>query len=118
MEFTQVELDYIRSQRLARIGTASPKGKPDVAAVSFDFDGTYFYVSGIRNEITRKYHNTKRNPQASFVIDDLATTNPWRPRGLKIFGNVDFVQHKGYAGEKEYLRILPIRKSSWGLESK
>lgn len=115
MEFTTAELEYIRTQRLARIGTASPKGKPDVAAVGFDFDGTYFYVSGRRNEITRKYHNTKRNPRASLVIDDLATLSPWRPRGIKIFGEVDFVERKGYAGGKEYLRIKPLSKSSWGI---
>lgn len=115
MEFTQPELDYIESQPLARIGTASPKGKPDVAAVGFDFDGEYFYVSGRRNEITLKYLNTQKNPRASLVIDDLASTSPWRPRGLKIFGDVDFVQRNGYAGQKEYLRIKPTRKSSWGL---
>jgi len=116
MDFTHAELQYIRSQRLARIGTASAKGKPDVAAVAFDFDGQYFYVSGIRNQATRKYHNAKANPRASFVIDDLASTAPWRPRGLKIDGDVDFVHRQGYAGEKEYLRITPTEKRSWGLE--
>lgn len=32
--FTKKETDYIRSQHLARIGTASKRGDPDVAAVS------------------------------------------------------------------------------------
>lgn len=116
MDFTPAELEYIRSQPLARIGTASADGKPDVAAVAFDFDGEYFYVSGMRNERTRKYHNAKKNPRASLVIDDLASTRPWRPRGLKIDGTVDFVMRAGYAGEKEYLRIKPLSKRAWGLE--
>lgn len=116
MEFTQAELEYIRSQRLARIGTASAKGKPDVAAVAFDFDGQYFYISGYRNTSTRKYHNTKANPRASLVIDDLASVSPWRPRGIKIDGRVDFVHRQGYAGEKEYLRLQPLHKHAWGLE--
>ena len=115
MDFTTAELEYIRTQRLARIGTASASGKPDVAAVAFDFDGEYFYISGIRNEITRKYHNTKKNPRASLVIDDLASTRPWKPRGIKIDGSVDFVHRQGYVGEKEYLRIKPLSKHSWGL---
>jgi pyridoxamine 5'-phosphate oxidase family protein len=115
MDFTPAEIEYIESQPLARIGTASSDGKPDVAAVAFDFDGEYFYVSGIRNEITRKYHNAKKNPLASLIIDDLASTRPWRPRGIKIDGNVDFVQRNGYVGSKEYLRIKPIKKHSWGL---
>ncbi len=116
MKFSQAEIAYIHSQPLARIGTASPSSRPDVAAVGFDFDGEYFYISGRHNEITLKYKNSLENPVASLVIDDLASTNPWRPRGIKIFGHVDIVQHQGYAGTKEYLRIQPRRKRSWGLE--
>jgi pyridoxamine 5'-phosphate oxidase family protein len=116
IQFTQAEIDYIRSQPLGRIGTASPNGRPDVAAIGYDFDGSYFYISGRRNEATLKYKFTKRNPRASLVIDDLATRSPWRPRGIKIFGTVDFVTRAGYAGEKEYMRITPARKRSWGLE--
>lgn len=114
--FSQTELDYIRSQKLARIGTASAKSRPDVAAVAFDFDGDYFYISGYANQRTRKYHNTKANPQASLVIDDLASVRPWQPRGVKIFATVDFVHRTGYAGEKEYLRLTPVSKQAWGLE--
>ncbi|MCW5875299.1 MAG: PPOX class F420-dependent oxidoreductase [Anaerolineales bacterium] len=114
--FTQDEVAYIRSQKLARIGTASEDGRPDVAAVGFDFDGEYFYVSGYANQRTLKYRNTKANPFASLVIDDLASVRPWRPRGIKIHATVDFVHRNGYAGEKEYLRLKPQRKRSWGLE--
>ena len=114
--FTHAELDFIKSQLLARIGTASPKGRPDVAVVSFDFDGVYFYVSGRNNETTWKYKNTQRNPRASLVIDDLPSINPWRTRGIKVFGSVDFVFYSGKSsGEKEYLRIKPTRKYSWGI---
>ena len=116
--FSEAESKYIRSQRLLRIGTASPSGRPDVAPVVFDFDGEYFYVSGMRNKSTLKYKHTKKNPQASLVLDDLASVKPWRPRGLKVFGDVDFVVRSGYAGEKEYLRIKPQRVHSWGLERK
>ena len=114
--FTQAELDYIRSQPLARVGTASPSGRPDVAVVGFDFDGQHFFISGRSQERTWKYKNAKKNPMASLVIDDLASRSPWRPRGIKVFGSVDFVHRKGYAGEKEYMRIQPTRKYSWGLE--
>jgi pyridoxamine 5'-phosphate oxidase family protein len=60
IQFNDLEMDYIRSQPLARIGTASPAAKPDVAPVGFDFDGEFFYISGMRNQRTRKYFNTKR----------------------------------------------------------
>jgi hypothetical protein len=42
--FSDKEISYIKSQRLARIATASSELQPDVAPVGFDFDGTYFYV--------------------------------------------------------------------------
>jgi pyridoxamine 5'-phosphate oxidase family protein len=82
IQFTQAEIEFINSQPLARIGTASAKGRPDVAVVGFDFDGTYFYVSGRNNETTWKYKNTKGNPLASLVIDDLPSIKPWLTRGL------------------------------------
>jgi pyridoxamine 5'-phosphate oxidase family protein len=114
--FSPAELDYLRSQTLARIGTASRSGRPDVAVVGFDFDGEYFYISGRHNQHTRKYRNTLNNAVASLLIDDLASVKPWRPRGIKFFAQVDFVERQGYAGEKQYLRLRPTRKYSWGLE--
>lgn len=119
ISFSASEIDYIRSQPLARIGTASPKGRPDVAVVTFDFDGEYFYISGRTNEKTWKYKNTARNPRASIVIDDLASSHPWRTRGIKIQGEADIVFYKGVSsGERDYLRIRPTHKYSWGLENK
>ncbi|MFL6424231.1 MAG: hypothetical protein ACJ71R_11660 [Nitrososphaeraceae archaeon] len=50
--FSQKEVEYLKSQRLARISTASVSLKedgsiqPDVVPVGFDFDGDYFYVGG------------------------------------------------------------------------
>ena len=114
--FTQEEIEFINSQLLLRIGTASAKGKPDVAVVGFDFDGEYFYVSGRDNENTWKYKNTRRNPRASLVIDDLPSVKPWRTRGVKLSGTVDFVHYAGKSsGEREYLRIKPTHKYSLGL---
>ena len=52
--FTEKEIEYIKSQRLARIATSSSVSpsdiancQPDVAPVGFDFDGEYFYVGGM-----------------------------------------------------------------------
>ena len=51
--FSQKEVECLKSQRLARISTASVSSKeedgsiqPDVVPVGFDFDGDYFYVRG------------------------------------------------------------------------
>ena len=51
--FTQKEIEYLKSQRLARIATAAASTEregsvqPDVAPVGFDFDGEYLYVGGM-----------------------------------------------------------------------
>jgi len=37
--FSDKEIAYLNSQRLARIATASVEGRPDVAPVGFSFDG-------------------------------------------------------------------------------
>ncbi len=39
MMFSDKEIQYIKSQRLARIATVSAQVQPDVAPVGFDFDG-------------------------------------------------------------------------------
>jgi len=114
--FTETETEYLKSQRLARIGTASKDGVPDVAPVGFDFDGRYFYISGMDLARTRKYRNVLKNPRVSLVVDDLKSVSPWHPRLIKVFGTADLVTRNGYAGEKEYIRIDPQRKMSFGLD--
>ena len=114
--FSEREVEYVKSQHLARIGTASKQGVPDVAAVGYDFDGKYFYVSGMHLTKTHKYKNIVQNPQPSLVIDDLKSIEPWRPRMVKIFGAADLVTRNGYAGQATYIRITPQRKTSWGLD--
>ena len=87
MSFTQSELEFLRSSRLGRIATSSSSGEPDVAVVGYRLlDDMRVEVGGMDNTRTRKYHNAKANPRASFVVDELASVDPWRPRGLKFTG--------------------------------
>jgi pyridoxamine 5'-phosphate oxidase family protein len=116
--FTKKEIDYIKSQHLGRIGTSSRKGEPDVAPVGFDFDGEYFYVGGYDVTRTLKYKNVQENPRASFVVDDLVSVSPWKPRMLKVRGPADIVDHKGYVGPGKYIRIKPDHKRSFVIDEK
>ncbi len=108
--FSEKEQSYLKSQPLGRLGIASKTGRPDVAVVSFDFDGQYFYVSGRDLQNTMKYKNILENPKVSFVVDDLKTIRPWAPRQIKIRGTPDIVQHTGYMGPGTYIRIRPETK--------
>ena len=114
--FSEKELAYIRSQRLARFATVSTNLQPDVAPVGFDFDGKYFYVGGMTLTKTLKYRNVQGNPRVALVIDDLETADPWTPRGIKIHGTADLTTREGYAGSGTYIRIEPREKWSWGID--
>ncbi|MGA7541668.1 MAG: PPOX class F420-dependent oxidoreductase, partial [Nitrososphaeraceae archaeon] len=97
--FSQKEVEYLKSQPLARVATAavtssSEKRKsvqPDVVPVGFDFDGDYFYVGGMNLLKSTKYKNVLQNNKVAIVIDDLKTVDPWDPSGMKIYGDADIV---------------------------
>ena len=114
--FTEKEIAYLKSQLLARLATVSENGQPDVTPVGFEFDGEYFYIGGMNNRATRKYKNVAEgNAQVALVIDDLKTVDPWAPRGIRVYGTAEIVEHQGYAGRGSYLRIKPTTSWSWAI---
>lgn len=113
--FSEKEITYLKSQRLARIATVSSKFQPDVAPVGFEFDGQYFYIGGLQQTNTYKYKNVANgNTKVALVIDDVESIDPWKPRGIKIHGEAEIVDRQGqYA---PYLKVKPERTWSWGIE--
>jgi pyridoxamine 5'-phosphate oxidase family protein len=119
MTFTEEEIGYLRSQRLARLATVSADGQPDVVPVGFEFDGTHVYVGGIDPVKTRKFRNVRAgNAKVALVIDDLASTDPWTPRYLRIYGDADLVERQGQFGSAPYMRITPGISWSFNLEGR
>src|SRR5438067_12775368 len=124
LTFSEKEIEYLKSQRLARIATAATESlseeymQPDVVPVGFDFDGDYFYVGGMSILKSTKYKNVLKNNKAALVIDDLKTVDPWDPRGIRIYGTADIVTRKGgyMEGSSTYIRIKPTKKWSWGVD--
>jgi pyridoxamine 5'-phosphate oxidase family protein len=120
MMFSEAETNYLKSQRLARIASASSKGVPEVSPVGFEFDGKFFWVGSHSQEIftrTRRYRNiTGGNRRVSIVIDDLVSVTPWRPRGIKVSGTAEVLQHDGIFGPGKYFRVKPKVTVSWGIE--
>jgi pyridoxamine 5'-phosphate oxidase family protein len=117
MSFSEEEIGYLRSQRLARIATVSDDGQPDVVPVGFDFDGTHVYVGGIDLDRTRKFRNVRDgNTKVALVIDDLPSTDPWTPRYLRIYGDAELVERQGQFGLASYMRITPAVSWSFNLE--
>jgi pyridoxamine 5'-phosphate oxidase family protein len=119
MSFTEEEVAYLRSQRLARIATVAPDGQPDVVPVGFELDGDTIYIGGYSPANSRRHRSVKAgNHKVALVVDDFVSEQPWTPRFLRIYGTAEVVQRDGYSGSGEYLRITPTVSWSWNLEGK
>jgi len=111
--FTERELDYLTSQRLARIATASATGTPDVAVVGFGLDGDAIVSGGLDLTKTIRLRYLRENPRATIVIDDLASVTPWAPRGVKVRGRASVEDHDGALR----IRIEAEVIWSWGINA-
>lgn len=116
MSFSDEEADYIRSQRLARVATAAADGQPDVVPTGYEFDGTHFYIGGLDPASTRRHRNLKAgNDKVALVIDDLASTDPWSPRYLRVYGTAEIVEHETQFGRQPVMKITPAISWSFNL---
>ena len=121
MAFTELELEYLATQRLGRLATLAPDGYPQNNPVGFFVDagrGT-IDIGGHAMGASRKFANVRANPKVSFVVDDLASVQPWRVRGVEIRGDAEVLtdQEPPLPGfSREIIRIHPRRIRSWGLD--
>lgn len=100
MEFTAGEMEFLRSQRIARIATVGPSGWPHVVPVMYSIDGEgafEFDVDGV------KLRNLGNEPRAALVVDAMGPK-----RGVAIQGKAELIG-------PERARLKPARKFSWGL---
>lgn len=114
MTFTETELAYLASQRLGRLATMRPDGQLQVSPVGYRVDpATHtIVIHGMRMDASRKYRNVAANGRAAFVVDDLATTQPWRPRCVEIRGHAE----TGTDANGPFIRVVPERILSFGLD--
>ncbi|WP_216207521.1 PPOX class F420-dependent oxidoreductase [Amycolatopsis aidingensis] len=112
--FTSEELTYLRGQRLGRIATVGPGGSPHVAPVGWTVDEEHgvLEVGGIDLPATKKFRDVARTGRAAIVVDDLASVDPWRPRGVEVRGRAEAIEQP-----RAVIRIHPERIISWGLGS-
>jgi pyridoxamine 5'-phosphate oxidase family protein len=136
--FSGKEVEYIKSQKIARIATAAEVKagllnksenissiivQPDVVPVGFHFDDEYFYIGGFDMPRSTKYKNVLRNRSIALVIDDLKSINPWQPRGIRVYGDAKIIKRQGASLEKNgdfetvySIKITPRKKWSWGID--
>ena len=68
-------------------------------------------VGGHELEPSKKFRDVARSGRAAIVIDDLESTDPWRPRAIEVRGRAEAI-----ARPTPLIRIYPERIISWGLE--
>jgi pyridoxamine 5'-phosphate oxidase family protein len=111
--FSAAELAYLAGVRtLGRIATVGADGTPHVVPVGWSYnpETDTIDVRGRRLEDTKKFRDVARSGRAAIVIDDLAGTNPWRPRAVTVRGRAEAVRDP-----EPVIRIHPNRVVSWGL---
>src|SRR4051812_43051142 len=112
--FREAELQYLAGGRqLGRIATVGADGTPHVVPVSWIYNAARdtIDVGGRDLEQTKKFRDVERTGRAALVIDDLASTDPWRPRGIEVRGRGEAI-----AMPTALIRIHPERIVSWGLD--
>ena len=112
--FTDDEVRYMAGGRqLGRIATVGADGTPHVVPVAWMYNAVRdaIDVGGYELERTKKFRDVARTGRAAIVIDDLASTDPWHPRGIEIRGRGEAI-----ALPTPLIRIHPERIVSWGLE--
>jgi pyridoxamine 5'-phosphate oxidase family protein len=112
--FSEPELAYLHGERrLGRLATVGKDGTPHVVPVGWRYNAEHdtIEIGGSDNARTKKYLDVARSGRAAIVVDDLASIDPWRPRGIEVRGRAEALD-----GDRPLIRIHPDRVVSWGLE--
>lgn len=122
--FTPEEIAYLQSQPLGRLATVGADGQPHVVPVAFRYNPELdtIDIGGHGFAQRKKFRDVQRNPRIAFVIDDLASVDPWRPRGIELRGEAQILlaggEHIRPGFDPEMFRLRPRRVISWGLTPK
>jgi pyridoxamine 5'-phosphate oxidase family protein len=86
--FSAAEAAYLEGgeRRLGRLATGVADGTPHVVPVGFSYNQAEgaIEVGGRQLERTKKFRDAARSGRAAIVVDDLASVDPWRPRGIEV----------------------------------
>jgi pyridoxamine 5'-phosphate oxidase family protein len=72
-------------------------GAPHVVPVGFSYnpDHDSIDIGGYTMERSKKYRDVQRSGRAAVVVDDLASTDPWQPRGIEVRGRAEAIDGIG-----------------------
>jgi pyridoxamine 5'-phosphate oxidase family protein len=129
--FTAAEIEYLRSRPLARLATVGADGRPRVKPVGFllDPETDELVVGGYAGSgmaTSRKFRDVLATGFVALVVDDVATTDPWTPRGVevrgpaeaRIAGGAEVGKRLGasFDFDPAWILVRPTRIVSWGID--
>lgn len=85
---TRNEVAYLASQKLGRIATVDPEGRPRVVPTGFAVNAERgsIELGGHSFDRTRRAADIRENPHVALVVDDIADPATWDVRGVDIRG--------------------------------
>lgn len=119
--FTEPELAYLREQRLGRLATVQQGGAVQNNPVGFGYNeklGT-IDIGGHNMAASQKFRNVAAGSKVAFVVDDIASFNPWTVRCLEIRGEAEaLADPEDSAGNLSgpIIRVHPRRVLSFGVD--
>jgi pyridoxamine 5'-phosphate oxidase family protein len=129
--FTAAEIEYLRNQPLARLATVGADGRPRVKPVGFllDPETDELVVGGYAGSgmaTSRKFRDVVATGLVALVVDDVATTDPWTPRGVEVRGRAEARIAGGeevgkrlgasFDFDPAWILVRPTRIVSWGID--
>lgn len=125
MSFKPHEIEFVKAADLGRLATLQRDGTPQVSPVGFTYNeelGT-IDISGYNMSKSQKFRNVAHTDKVAFVVDDIASRDPWRVRCLEIRGTAEQASaaegHLGAAGDaldSAIIRITAHRIISFGID--
>ncbi len=112
--FTQKEQEYLASGLLGRLATVGADGTPHIAPVgmaSYNAKLDALDIGGHDLPSTKKFRDIRKTGRAAFVVDDMASTDPWQPRGIEVRGRAEAVE-----APEPVIRLFPERIVAWGID--
>jgi pyridoxamine 5'-phosphate oxidase family protein len=125
MSFKQHEIEYLKAADLGRLATIAPDGTLQNSPVGFSYNEQLDTIDivGYQMSKSKKFRNIHSNNTVAFVVDDIASRDPWRVRCLEIRGTAEQAEVAEASAEPDgdqidtaIIRITPHRIISFGID--
>jgi pyridoxamine 5'-phosphate oxidase family protein len=122
--FTDAEIEYLSGQRLGRLATVTAKNEAHVVPTGFRVGDDHATIEVGGHDLAARrplyLRNIETNPSVAFVVDDLASTDPWTPRGVTVRGRAEIRteggERMGRGFDSTMIVITPASIVSWGID--